>query len=413
MANKRVVVTGMGAITPIGNDVTTFWNNLQKGVVGIDKVTKFDTTDFKSTLAAEVKDFDAEAYMPRGEVRRTDLFTQYALGAAAQAVADSGIEGNVDPDRFGVYVGSGIGGINTLNTEHEKLVTTNSTRRVSPFMIPMMIVNISAGTIAIKHNAKGGCLPVVTACATGTNAIGEAFRAVKGGYQDAIITGGSEAAINPLSFAGFINCQALSPAEDKMRASIPFDKERNGFIMGEGAGMMILEEYEHAKKRGAKIYAEIVGYSNTCDAYHITAPESTAECSTKCFVNCAKEAEIKSNFDKLYINAHGTSTPLNDKTETLAIKQAFGKDASKIHVSSTKSMTGHMLGAAGAIEAIATVLAIKDGVVPPTMGYKVPDEDCDLNITPNKAVKTTIDAGISSSLGFGGHNACVAFKKIK
>lgn len=410
MEERRVVVTGIGAITPIGNDAETFWENCVNGVNGIGEVTKFDITEFKAKLAAEVKGFEPEKYMAKGEVRRNDLMTQYAIAAASQAVEDSGIMGNVESDRFGVYIGSGIGGINTLTTEHKKLVEQGP-RRISPFMVPMMIINMAAGAVAMNFKAEGVCLPVVTACASGTNAIGEAFRAIKGGYADAIIAGGSEAAVTPLSFGGFVACQALSLSTDVNRASIPFDGERNGFVMGEGSGILILEEYEHAKARGAKIYAEMVGYGNTCDAHHVTAPEPEAKCSTKCILQAVANTDIKAD-ESLYINTHGTSTPLNDKTETLAIKKAFGEDAYKVHISSTKSMTGHMLGAAGAVEAIVAIKTIQDGIVPPTINYQVKDELCDLNITPNVAVKANITASLSTSLGFGGHNACVAFKKI-
>ncbi len=410
MNTKRVVVTGIGAVTPIGNDVDTFWTNCVAGVNGIGEVTKFDVTEFKAKLAAEVKDFEPEKYMAKGEVRRNDLMTQYAVAAASQAVEDSGIMDNIEPENFGVYIGSGIGGINTTTTEHKKLLEQGP-RRISPFMVPMMIINMAAGVVAMKFKAQGVCLPVVTACASGTTAIGEAYRAIKDGYAEAIIAGGSEAAVTPLSFGGFVACQALSLSTDVNRASIPFDKERNGFIMGEGSGVMVLEEYEHAKARGAKIYAEVVGYGNTCDAHHVTAPEPEAKCSTKCIVQAVKGTDIAID-ESLYINTHGTSTPLNDKTETRAIKQAFGDDAYKVHISSTKSMTGHMLGAAGAVEAIVAVKAITDGVIPPTINYQVKDEECDLNITPNVAVKADIKASLSTSLGFGGHNACVAFKKI-
>lgn len=408
--DRRVVVTGMGAVTPIGNDVASFWDGLINGVNGIGIVDRFDTTEYKVKIGAQVKNFDAEKYMTRPEARRTDLYTQYAVAASTEAMEDSGIIGKVDPSRLGTYIGSGIGGMGTLTSEHKKLVE-DGPRRVSPFMVPMMIGNIGAGTVAIKFKAEGVCLPVVTACATGTHSIGEAYRAIKADQADAIIAGGSEAAIIPLSYAGFASCQALTLNADLNRASIPFDKERNGFVMGEGSGILILEEYEHAKARGAKMYAEVVGYGNTCDAHHITAPEPEAKCSSKSIELASTEGGITAD-EHLYINAHGTSTPLNDKTETLAIKKVFGQDAYKIKVSSTKSMTGHMLGAAGAVEAIACIKTMCEGIVPPTINYQVPDEDCDLDITPNKAVKADITKALSSSLGFGGHNACIAFKKI-
>ena len=406
----RVVVTGMGVISPVGNNTDDFWNGLTSGKNGIDKVTKFDTTDFKACLAGEVKDFDPCLYMDKSEARKLDHYSQYALAAAHQAINESKILDDIDPKRLGVYFGSGIGGFETIVHEHTVLMERGP-KRVSPMFIPKMISNIAAGNIAIKYGAKGPCLSIVTACATGSNCIGEAYRAIKGGYADAIIAGGAEASINPLGFAGFINCMALSESTDKDRASIPFDKERNGFVMGEGAGALILEEYEHAKKRGAKIYAEIVGYGNTCDAYHVTAPDPDGEGGANALTEAVSGA---GDFDasRVYINAHGTSTPLNDKTETQAIKKAFGDNAYKVHISSTKSMTGHMLGAAGAAEAIAAILTLKNNLVPPTIGYKVPDEECDLDYTPNKANNTDIELSLSLSLGFGGHNACLAFKEI-
>lgn len=408
---KRVVVTGMGVISPVGNDIDTFFQNITNGVCGIDFIKKFDTTDYKVKVAAEVKDFNAADYMPKPQIRKTDLFCQYALAAAQQAVEDSGIIGNIEPERLGVYVGSGIGGMNTFVTETEKLLT-GGPRKVSPFFVPMMISNIAAGNIAIKYKAMGPSLPVVTACATSSNSIGEAFHAIKHGYADAIIAGGAEATINPLSIAGFTNCMALSSRNDPLDCSTPFDKRRDGFVMGEGAGIIVLEEYEHAKARGAKIYAEICGYGNTCDAYHVTAPHPEAVGAINAIKIACQEGGYNSDMN-VYINAHGTSTPLNDKAETYAIKQVFGQDAYKMHISSTKSMTGHMLGAAGAVEAIVCVLALDNSIIPPTIGYKEPDEDCDLNYTPNKSVKADIDFALSSSLGFGGHNGVLAFSNIK
>ncbi len=407
---RRVVVTGMGAITPVGNDIKSFWDGIISGKNGIDKVTKFDISGFKATLAAEVKDFDPTLYMEKGAARKTDLYAQYALAAAAQAMEDSGIEGKVESDRIGVYVGSGIGGIKTLCEEHSNLLEKGE-RRVSPLFIPKMITNIAAGNIAIKYGLNGPCFCVTTACATGTHCIGEAYRAIKHGYADAMVAGGSEAAINPLSFAGFINCMALSTSEDKDTASIPFDARRNGFIMGEGAGILVLEEYEHAVSRGAKIYGEIAGYGSTCDAYHVTAPDPDAKWVSRAIVDAMEEAGLVGETN-VYVNTHGTSTPLNDKTETTALHAAFGEGAKDIHMSSTKSMTGHMLGAAGAVEAIAAVLALSEGIIPPTIGYKEADPECDINCTPNEAVKADICAAYSTSLGFGGHNACLAFKKI-
>ena len=408
---KRVVVTGLGAVTPLGNDVKTTWNNMKAGVLGIDTVTKFDATGYKCTFAGEVRGFDPTLYMPKGEVRKTDLYCQYAVAAATQAYEDSGLaEGSVAPDRFGVYIGSGIGGIGTLVTEHTKLIEKGP-GRISPFFVPMMISNIASGTVAIKYHAQGPNIGIVTACATSTNSIGEAYRAIKHGYADVMLAGGSEAAITPLCFAGFISCQALSQATDKTRASIPFDKERAGFTMGEGGAVVMLEEYEHAKARGAKIYAEVVGYGCTNDAYHMTAPDPEATASARAVELAAKEGGIEAGRD-VYVNAHGTGTPLNDKTETRMLKKVFGDGAYKLHVSSTKSMTGHMLGAAGGIEAIASVLALHEGVVPPTINYRVKDEDCDLDITPNEAVDAPLTAALSTSLGFGGHNGCLAFRKV-
>ncbi len=408
---KRVVMTGIGVISPVGNDAKTFFGSLTRGVCGVGPITRFDTTGYKATLAAEVKDFDPEAVgIDRAQAKRTDLFAQYAMAAAMQAVADSGIEGTVAPERFGVYVGSGIGGMQTFVQETEKLLNRGPTR-VSPFFIPMMIGNMAAGNIAIHFNAQGPCVPVVTACATSSHAIGEAFRAIKYGHADAIIAGGAEATIIPLAVAGFSNMKALSESEDPNAASLPFDARRGGFVMGEGAGIAVLEEYEHAVARGARIYAEVCGYGNTCDAYHITAPHAEAVGAANAIKLALEEAEWKG--EKLYINAHGTGTPMNDKVETLAIKKAMGEEAARAAlISSTKSMTGHMLGAAGAVEAITCALALKHGVVPPTIHLERPDPECDLNYVPGEAVKADVEVAISSSLGFGGHNAVVALKRI-
>lgn len=407
---RRVVVTGLGAVTPVGNDVQTSWSSIKAGKSGIDYIKKFDTSDLKVTVAAEVKDFDPTKYIEKRDLRKTDEFTIYAVAAAAQAVEDSGIEGKIDPNRFGVYIGSGIGGMqsfyaNSIAMDH------SGPRKVSPYFVPMMIANMASGTVAIRFKAQGPCLPIVTACATGTHSIGEAFHAIKYGSADAIIAGGAEAAVTPLSIAGFSSCKALSTKNDPKTVCTPFDQRRDGFVMGEGAGILILEEYEHAKARGAKIYAEICGYGNSCDAYHITAPQPDAEGPSRAIKIAMSEAEIKEN-DKVYINAHGTSTPANDKTETLAIKKAFGEDRSKeLLISSTKSMTGHMLGAAGGVEAVFSVLALDEGILPPTINYEQPDPECDLNYIPNKAVEQQVDFTMSTSLGFGGHNACIVFKK--
>jgi 3-oxoacyl-[acyl-carrier-protein] synthase II len=406
---RRVVVTGLGVVSPVGNAVEAFWNNLIDGKCGIDFITRFDTADFKVKIAAEVKGFDPHEYMEKAEIRKSDLFTQYAMAATSQAMADSGIAGTLAPERLGVYVGSGIGGMDTFIKECEKYLK-GGPRKVSPLFVPMMIANMASGNIAIKYNAQGPCLPVVTACATSTHALGEAFRTVEGGHADAVIAGGAEAAINPLSIAGFTNCMALSTKNIPEESSLPFDKRRDGFVMGEGAGILILEEYEHAKARGAKIYAEICGYGNTCDAHHITAPHPEAVGGARAISLALEEAGYRDK-DEIYINAHGTGTPLNDKSETIAIKKALGGKACRASISSTKSMTGHMLGAAGAVEAIASVLALKHGVIPPTIGLQEKDPDCDLDYTPNTARKKEATLALSVSLGFGGHNACIAFRK--
>ena len=412
MANRRVVVTGLGALTPIGNDVASYWDGLKNGKNGIDFITRFDAADLKAKLAAEVKDFDPKQFLDAKTVRQTDRCQQYALTVAMQAVEDSGISGKIAPECFGVYFGTGIGGFETFVNEHNTFLNRGPAR-VSPFFITKMIANMAAGMIAIQMHAQGPCIEVTTACATGTNAIGEALRAIRHGYADAIIAGGVDAVIHPLSMSGFINCQALSESTDVNAASIPFDKRRNGFVMGEGAGALILEEYEHAVARGAKIYAELVGYGSTCDAYHVTAPDSEATASSKAIADCLAEVGREVPAGEIYLNAHGTSTPLNDKTETAAIKKAFGEErAYQIHVSSTKSMTGHLLGAAGAIEAIAAVKALENNLVPPTINYKEPDPECDLQITPNTALETPLSLALSTSLGFGGHNACIALAKL-
>lgn len=405
---RRVVITGIGAVTPVGNDIETMWDSLVNGKNGIDYIKSFDTEKLKVKVAAEVKDFDPTKYIEKKELRKTDLFCQYAIAAACQAVEDSGIIGTVEDEKLGVYVGSGTGGMHTFFTQCENMIAE---KKISPFFIPMMIGNMAAGLIAIRFSAKGPCLPVVTACATSTHAVGEAFHAIKNGYADAIITGGAEAAITPLAIAGFSSCMALSTRNDPNSSSIPFDKRRDGFVMGEGAGILVLEEYEHAVARGAKIYAEVAGYGNTCDAHHVTAPDPEAAGAARCVEIALKEAGITDD-DTLYINAHGTSTPANDKTETAAFKRALGEKAYDTYISSTKSMTGHMLGATGAVEAIVAALAVKNGIVPPTIGLEEPDPECDLNYVPNKAVEAPLTAAASTTFGFGGHNACIALKKI-
>lgn len=409
--NRRVVVTGLGAVTPVGNSVKESFDNLKNGKNGIEPITLFDTANFKAKLGAEVRNFDPMEYMERNDVLRTDRYAQFAVAAAQQAVDESGVVGTVQPERFAVYFGTGIGGIGTFETEHTKLLEKGP-RRVSPLFVPMMIANMAAGMIAIRYDCRGSAMPAVTACASGSNAIGEAMRMIRHGYADAVITGGSEAAINASSIAGFVNMQALSVSDDVNAASLPFDKRRSGFVIGEGAVALVLEEYEHAVKRGAKIYGEVCGYGSTCDAYHITAPHPEARGGAQAMKDAMAEAGY-SEKDVVYINAHGTGTPMNDAVETKAIKTALGESAAKnAYISSTKSMTGHMLGAAGAIEAMVCLLALNEGVIPPTINLLEPDEACDLNYVPLKAVKADIDLALSNSLGFGGHNACLAFRKV-
>ena len=413
MENKirRVVVTGMGAITPVGNNIDEYWQSLKNGVNGIAPITQFDASDLKAKLAAEVKNFDPRDYMEKSETLRSDRCAQLAIAAATQAVEESGIIGTLMPERIGVYFGSGIGGIKTIETELEKLFTKGP-RRVSPLFIPMMIPNMASGMIAIRFDCRNAAMPAVTACASGSNAIGEAMRAIRHGYADAMIAGGSEASVAISGVAGFVNMQALSTAEDPDAASLPFDKRRGGFVIGEGAAALILEEYEHARSRGAKIYAEVCGYGSTCDAYHITAPHPGAEGGARAMKEALTEAAYDGE-ETVYINAHGTGTPMNDSLETLAVKKAFGEEqAKKAFVSSTKSMTGHMLGAAGAAVAIACIKALDAGILPPTINLKEPDPECDLYYVPNKAEKHDIRLALSNSLGFGGHNACLAFRRV-
>ena len=412
--NRRVVITGTGVITPVGNDVQTYWKNLMDAVCGIDVITSIPTDDLPVKIAGEVKDFNPADYEIEAPfARKQDKFTIYAVAAAWQAVKQSGLssaeDGNIDPLRFGVYVGSGIGGFTTQMRETEKILNEGA-KWVSPLFIPTMIANIAAGNIAIRNNACGPCLPVVTACATSTHAIGEAFRAIKHGYADAIIAGGSEAAVIPLAIAGFANAKALSRAEDPKHASLPFNKNRGGFVLSEGAAMLVLEEYEHAVARGAEIIAEVCGYGNTCDAHHVTAPRPDGVTQAAAIRQALDEAKYTSD-DVLYINAHGTGTALNDVCETQAFKLALGEDAYKAHISSTKGSTGHMLGAAGAVEAVASVLALKNGIVPPTANLDEIEPECDLNYTPNTPVEAPLTIAVSDSLGFGGHNGCVAFRR--
>ena len=409
--NRRVVVTGLGVVSPVGSSMETAWNNLVSGYNGIGPITYFDTTNYKAKLGAQVQGFDPMQYMDRSETLRSDKFAQYAMGAAVQAVEESGVIGTLPPERVAVYFGSGIGGLNTVSAEISKL-ESRGPHRVSPLCVPMMIANMAAGMIAIRYNCQGAALPAVTACASGSNAIGEALRVIRHGYADAVITGGAEASIVPVGIAGFINMKALSVAEDPNAASLPFDARRGGFVIGEGAAALVLEEYEHAKARGAKIYGELCGYGSTCDAYHITAPHPEALGGARAMEQALTEAGYNGT-ESVYINAHGTGTPLNDVGETKAIKKAMGEEqARKALISSTKSMTGHMLGAAGAIEAIVCLKTLETGVVPPTINLMEPDPACDLNYVPNTAVQADIDLCISNSLGFGGHNASLAFRRV-
>ena len=411
---QRVVITGVGVISPVGNNINDFWKNLTEGNCGIDTIKGFEDYELPISVAGQVKDFNPEECgLERNDVRRNDLYCQFALAAAYQAMQDSGLKSgeNIAPERLGTYIGSGIGGMNTFVEETGKLLN-EGVRRISPLFVPMMIGNIAAGNVAIKYNAQGVCLPVVTACATGTHAAGEAYRAIKHGYADAIITGGAEASIHPLAIGGFANSKALTRSTDPKNASIPFSINRNGFVMGEGAGVLIFESLENAQKRGAKIYAEVVGYGNSCDAHHVTAPSPDGIPASRAIKQSLEEAQFDAEKDVLYINAHGTSTPLNDKSETRAIKLAMGEEAAhKAMISSTKSMTGHMLGATGAVELIAAALTLKNGVVPPTIGLNDPDPECDLDYVPNVARKADVTVAISNSLGFGGHNSCVALRK--
>lgn len=410
--NHRVVVTGLGAITPIGNNVKDFFHNVKAGKCGIDFIEGFDTEAFSVKLAAQVKDFDPKNYMDFKEARRMDRFSQYAVAAAKEALEDSGIDlGKVNHDRFGVFVGSGIGALGLIEKETKALLEKGP-RRVNPLFIPMTITNMAAGNVAMQFGANGICTNVVTACATGNNSIGEAFRSIKHGYSDIILAGGTESSITPLGIAGFSALTALSTSHDPLRASIPFDKDRDGFVMGEGAGILLLEDYEHAMARGAKIYAEIVGYGASCDAYHITAPSPDGEGGARAMKLAMEEAGI-TPAEVSYINAHGTSTPTNDKTETLAVKLAMGEQAYHIPTSSTKSMIGHLLGAAGAVEAVICIKALEEGFIPATIGLINQDEECDLDYVPLTGRKAELKYAMSNSLGFGGHNATLLFQGWK
>lgn len=406
---RRVVITGMGAVTPVGNNVNEMWEGVKAGKCGIGLITSYDTTGRKVKVAGEVKDLNVEDFIDKREIRKMSRFSIFATIAADEAVADAGISFENDAERCGVIVSSGIGGLDTIEKEHAKGMEKGHDR-VSPYFIPSAISNMAAGRIAIKHGIKGMCSCVVTACAGGTNAVGDSFRYVRDGYADVMVCGGAEACVTEFGIGGFTSLKALSQSEDPNRASIPFDKERNGFVMGEGAGILILEELEHALARNAHIYGEVVGYGATCDAHHITAPLADGSGAARCMEMAVKDAGINME-DIDYINAHGTSTPLNDSGETKAVKLAFGDHAKKLMMSSTKSMTGHLLGASGAVEAVICAKTVSDDFVPATINYSVPDEDCDLDIVPNEGRKCTVNYAMSNSLGFGGHNASVVFKK--
>lgn len=408
---KRVVVTGIGVISPVGKNIEEFWTSLKEGKSGIGKVTHFDASEYKTQIAGEVKDFNPSDYMDKKEAKRMDRFTQFGVAAAKQAFEDSGLDlDQEDPTRIGTIIGSGIGGISTLEKQHKRLLKKGP-NRVSPFLIPMMIVDMVSGRVAMEFNAKGPNTTVVTACASSTNAIGDAYNVIKRGDADVMFTGGAEASISPLGMAGFCTMKAMSTRnDDPTKASRPFDKDRDGFVMGEGSGILILEEYEHAKARGAKIYGEVAGFGYTADAHHITAPAPEGEGAQRSMKMAIKDAGIEPK-DINYVNAHGTSTPLNDKFETLAIKNVFGQAAYDLVVNSTKSMTGHLLGASGSIEAIATLLSIKNGYVHRTLNHTVPGEGLDLDYVPN-GKEMTVNYALSNSLGFGGHNATVIFKRI-
>lgn len=409
---RRVVITGLGTVNPLGNNVEETWKKVQENACGIGPITHFDTENFTVKMAGEVKDLNVEDILGKKESKRMDRFTQFAMIAAKEAMEDSGLDPEKeDTNRCGVLVSSGIGGLPTIETEHAKGLQKGF-NRISPFFIPMAISNMAAGQIAIAYGLHGMCSCVVTACASSNNAIGDAFRHIRDGYAEVMVCGGAESCITELGIGGFAALKALSTSEDANRASIPFDKERNGFVMGEGAGILILEEYEHAKARGAKIYAELAGYGANCDAYHITAPHPEGEGGAACMKLALEDAGMAAE-DIDYINAHGTSTHLNDSGETKAIRKAFGAHADKLMVSSTKSMTGHLLGGSGAVEAVFTTLAVQNDFVPATVNYQVPDEECDLDIVPNEGRKAVVRAAVSNSLGFGGHNASIVIKKAE
>ncbi len=411
--NRRVVVTGMGAVTPIGNSVKAFWEGLLEGRNGVDAISRFDPSEFATHFAAEVKDFHPETVLSAREINRMDLFSQYTMVAAEEAVKDAGLDfDRIDPERAGAVIGSGIGGLQSFETEHSKFLQKGP-RRVSPYFITQMIIDIAAGHVSMKYNLKGPNYATVSACATASHAIGDAVRLIRYGDADIILAGGSEASITPMGLAGFNALKALSTRnDDPQHASRPFDRLRDGFVMGEGGGILVLEELEHARKRGARIYAEVRGVGFTADAYHITAPAPGGEGAVRAMRRAVEDGRL--NLEEIdYINAHGTSTPYNDKSETDAIKTLFGDHAYRLHVSSIKSMIGHLLGAAGAVELIASVLAVYHDVIPPTINYQEPDPECDLNYTPNQPVDKKVRAAISNTFGFGGHNACITVSKFE
>jgi len=413
---KRVVVTGLGVLSCIGNNVDQFWGNLKAGVCGIDRITEFPVDDLPVKIGGMIRDFHPEEYgIDRHFLRKWDLFTVYAMASAWQAVRDSDLVSgeNIDPFRFGTYIGSGIGGFNTIEREVMKMADDPSGQWVSPMFVPAMISNMAAGQVAIKFGAEGPCIDIVTACATSTHSIGEAYRAIRHGYADAIIAGGADNCTIPMGISGFANAKALTRETDPKHASLPFNLNRSGFVMANGSAILILEEYEHAKARGAHIYAEVTGYGSTCDAYHATAPRPDGTTQSVCIKDALSQSGFDETKDNVYINAHGTGTRLNDLTETISYKLAFGDFAYKCHISSTKSMHGHMFGATGAVEAIATILALRDGIIPPTINLDTPDPECDLDYTPNHAKKAEVNLGLSTSFGFGGHNACLAFRPCR
>lgn len=408
---ERVVLTGMGAVTPLGNSVPAYWDGLKNGVNGIKTITSFDTTGYKATVAGEIRDFDPLTFLDKKEASHMDRNCQFALAAAKEAMEQSGLmESGIDPFRVGTFISSGIGGLQVFETEHEKLLNKGP-RRVSPFAIPMMIANMATAHVSMVFGLKGESYAPVSACASGTQAVGEAMRAIRHGYLDAAVAGGAESCITPVAIAGFSNMHALSLEQDPEQACCPFDKKRSGFIMGEGAGILVLESLTHAKARGAHIIAEVIGYGSTSDAYHITSPDPTGEGPSRAIRMAMEDGGVTAD-DVTYINAHGTSTPINDASETEAIKIALGDAAYRCKISSTKSMTGHLLGAAGAIEAIACAKAIEEGVIPPTIHLTEQDESCDLDYIPNQAVSCEVDVALSNSLGFGGHNATIALRRF-